>query len=511
MDKTTEQQNNKRIAKNTLLLYIRTMFTMAISLFSSRVILETLGVEDYGIYSVVGGVVAMFSVISGALSSSISRFLTFEIGKKSPTEQLRNVFSTGINIQLGISVITLLLGEIIGIWFLNNKMNIPIDRLNAANWALQCSLLTFIVGLLSIPYNAAIIAYEKMSAFAYISILEALLKLVVVFLLYVSPIDKLVFYVVLLLVVALIIRTTYVLYCTRNFEITHYKLIWDKGLLKQMTGFAVWNFFTNSAYIFNTQGVNILINIFFGVGVNAARGIAVQMETAIKKFVMDFTTAINPQIIKNYAAGNMDAMHKLICRGSKFSFLLMFCMSLPFLFETPTVLKLWLNKAPEHTVTFFRLAIICTMIDLLGNTGYTACMATGNIKKYVMAVTSAGCLVFPLTWGGYAMGMPVEACYIIFAFIYLLVDIIRLFLMKSMVGFPPGLFIKQVCSRIFLVSVAAVIVPIIIVNLVESSLTRFVLNGILCVASAIVSSYFLGLDSNERDYVRELLLKKLKR
>lgn len=501
---------NKRIAKNTLLLYIRTLFVMVISLFTSRVILNALGIEDYGIYNVIGGVVAMFSVISGALSSSISRFLTFELGK-GYSARLNEIFSTSLNIQLCLSLIILILGEIVGLWFLNYKINIPEGRLYAANWVLQCSLLTFIINLISIPYNAAIIAHEKMSAFAYISILEVALKLIIAYLCYVSPVDKLITYSILLVCVSIVIRITYGIYCNYNFEETRYKKIYDRTLIKEMTGFAGWSFFTNCAYIFNTQGVNILINLFFGVGMNAARGIAVQVETAIKKFVIDFTTAINPQITKNYAAGNMEVMYKLICRGSKFSYLLMFCLSLPFLFETPTILKLWLNIVPEHTTAFFRLSIIGTLIDLLGNTGYTACMATGKIKKYVLIVTSIGCMVFPLSWMAYTLGMPVESCYIIFAIIYLIVDIVRLRLMRQMIGFPPMMFVKDVFMRILSVTILSVSLPIIVVLLFDSSLYRMFANGCLCLCSALLCSFFAGLDKGEKQAIRSRILAKIRK
>lgn len=253
--------NNKRIAKNTLLLYIRTLFIMLITLYTSRVILNTLGVSDYGIYNVVGGVVAMFSVISSSLSSSISRFITYELGH-GDFERLKRIFTTSVNIQIGISFVILVLAETFGLWFLNTKMNIPANRMTAANWVLQCSLISFIINLISLPYNACIIAHEKMSAFAYISILEAILKLTVVYMLLISPYDKLSTYAVLLVIVALLIRLAYGQYCKRHFEESRYKFVYDKPLIKEMTGFAGWSFFGNGAYMLNTQGVDMLINIF---------------------------------------------------------------------------------------------------------------------------------------------------------------------------------------------------------------------------------------------------------
>lgn len=319
-DQTLE--NNKRIAKNTLFLYLRMFLMMAISLFTSRIILSTLGVSDYGIYNVVGGVVAMFGLLSGSITNSITRFLTFELGKKDYF-QLQKVFSTSLNVMMVLSFVIVVIGEVVGIWFLNYKMNIPEGRMDAANWAFQCSLMTFVMNLISIPYNSTIVAHEKMSAFAYISIFEVIMKLLIVYSLYVSPFDKLKSYVVLLLVLSFVIRLIYGFYCKRHFEEATYHFINDKVLLKKMTSFAGWNFFGQGAYMMNNQGVNIVINLFFGVTVNAARGIATQVNNAVNQFVANFMMALNPQITKSYASGELDEMHKLVYRGSKFSYFLM--------------------------------------------------------------------------------------------------------------------------------------------------------------------------------------------
>ena len=373
--------------------------------------------------------------------------------------------------------------------------------MHAANWVLFSALLSFAVNLISIPYNAAIIAHERMSAFAYVSILEVSFKLLVAYLLFISSWDRLIVYSILLVVVSVVICLVYGIYCNRNFMESKYRWVYNKTLVKEMTGFAGWSFFTNCAYIFNTQGVNILINLFFGVGCNAARGIAIQMEGAIKKFVLDFTTAINPQIIKNYASGKFEELYKLICRGARFSYLLLFCLALPFLFETPTILKLWLNIVPDHTVAFFRLSIIATLIDLLGNSGYTACMATGNIRKYSIVITSVGCLVFPLSWLFFKLGFPVESCYVIFASIYLMVDIVRLFLMKQLIGFPALMFVKDVVVRIVFVSMLSVVLPLVVVMKMEPSIYRLVVCGLACFISSSIVSFFFGLSSGEREMV----------
>ena len=493
--------NNKRIAKNTLLLYFRTIIIMLVSLYTSRVILNVLGVEDYGIYNVVGGFVAMFSMISGALSASISRFLTFELGR-GDKKRLNQVFSMSVNIQVAIILIVLLVGVSLGGWFLNEKMNIPVERMAAANWVLYCSLVVFCINLISIPYNACIIAHEHMNAFAYVSILDAFLKLAVCYMIAISPFDKLVSYAVLLAVAALLVRLVYGIYCKRHFVECHYRWTKDTLLFKQMFGFSGWSFLTNTCNIFNTQGVNILINMFFGVALNAARGIANQVEGAIMQFVYNFTMALNPQITKNYAVGNTNEMFKLVCRGAKFSYFLLLLFAMPMMFEAEQVLTIWLKIVPDKTVVFLRLTIIGSMINMLGNTGYTACMATGNIRRYVIIISGVGCLVFPLTWIAFKFGLPAESAYIIFILVHIGVTSVRLYVMKGLLQFPPMMFMKDVVLKIVAVTVVAVMVPLFIFKQMDSTFLRLVVTILVCTLSTCICIYTIGLTRNERIKVK---------
>lgn len=496
------QQNNKRIAKNTLLLYVRMFFMMAISLFTSRVILQTLGVTDYGINNVVGGLVAMFSLLSGSLSGAISRFITYELGK-GRFDRLKTVFSTSVNIQLIMAVVIIVVAEIVGGWFLNHKMNIPADRINAANWVLQCSTLAFAVQLVSIPYNASIIAHEKMSVFAYISIVEVVLKLAIVYMLYISPFDKLISYTVLLLCVAIIVRILYGNYCSRHFEECKYKLCLDKPLFKEMASFAGWNFLGSTTYMLNTQGVNMLINVYFGVLLNAARGVAVQVEGAINQFVNNFMTALNPQITKCYAAGEKEAMITLVCRGSKFSFFIMLLIILPFEFETEFILKLWLGFVPEESTIFLRLVLIASMANLIGNPLYTAIMATGKIKHYQIIGTLYTSLIFIFTWLAYKFKLPAYATYVIYAFIYFTLIFIRLLELKRLIGFPILLFFQSVLVRIVLVSFTALFVPYIVYLMIENLCLRFGLVTFISILWTGTCCYFIGLDKREQLFFRQ--------
>ena len=482
---------------------------MLITLYTSRVILEQLGVDDYGIYNVVGGVVAMFSVISSALSSSISRFITFELGK-GDIKRLTTIFSTSVNIQLGLSAIILLVGETVGLWFINYKMNIPADRLVSANWVLQCSLLTFCINLISVPYNSCIIAHEKRSAFAYISILEAALKLLICYMLIVSPIDKLIAYSLLMLFVAILIRFVYGLYCARNFEECKYRMCYEKEIVKEMTGFAGWSFFPNVAWIFNTQGVSVLINLFFGVALNAARGIASQVESAVMLFVHNFTTALNPQITKYYANGDKENMFLLMCRGTKFTYFLTLLMVLPLFLETEYVLQLWLKEVPTHTVIFVQLSIIGSIINNIGNTCYTACQATGNIKRYSIVVTTVGFLVFPLTWLCFKWGLPVESTYIIFILVYICVSIANMLMTRWLLQFPLSMFLRKALLPMVSTTVLSAILPVLLCTHMQSSFIRFLVICIVSVLSTCVVIYIIGLTQGEKDLLNKKIFNRIK-
>ena len=498
---TESANNNKRIAKNTLLLYVRMLFSMVVSLFTSRVILNTLGVEDFGIYNVVGGIVAMFTIISGSLTSAISRFLTFELGK-GDKEKLKTIFSTSVNIQLGLSAIIILIGEVVGIWFLNNQMNIPAERMMAANYILQCSLGIFVLNLLSVPYNASIIAHEKMGAYAYISILDIVLKLTVAYAIMLTPFDRLISYGVLLLAESIFIRLIYGLYSKRNFEECTYHLIYDKAVLRKMVSFAGWNFLGVTAGTLNTQGVNILMNVYFGVAVNAARGIAVQASAAISQFVQSFTTAVNPQITKSYAAGDMTYMHTLVCQSSKFSAYLFLLMAIPLSVETPEIFEIWLKNPPDYAVLFFRLSLLGTLMDtVLANSLMTAIFATGDIKKYQVYVTICGGTVFPLTWLAYLMGASPDSTYIIYFIIYCVVLYVRLHVIQQKVHLLIKEYVRRVLVNFIPVAVLSYLVPISIAYLMPASFGRILITTIVSVVITCAIIYSIGLTIGERNMV----------
>ena len=505
---STEHQNNKRIAKNALLLYFRLLITMGIGLYTSRVVLNALGVNDYGIYNIVGGVVAMLSMFTSSLSAATSRFFAFTLGKQDE-RKLKSVFSTSINIQILMAITIVVVAEILGYFFLN-RLNIPVDRFAAAYWIFHFAILSFAINVISVPYNSAIIAHERMSAFAYISILEAFLKLIVAFLISVSTYDKLITYALLMAVVAVTVRVTYGIYCRLNFKECRYRFVFDKSLFKDMLGFAGWNFFGSGAYLFNTQGVNIVTNIFFGVVTNAARGITNQVESVVKQFVTSFTTAINPQITKSYAAGNLDYMHSLVCRGAKFSYLLMLFFVIPLMFEADTVLSLWLKKYPPEAPLFLKLSLIGTMFDMLGNSTANAAWATGNIKRYYIIVSSVGCLVFPLSWISFALGCDAYFSYVIFAVIYAIVMLVKVYIIKDLVKFPVKRFFTEVLLKIILTTLFAFVLPsVAYYSLIDHGICRFFVVVIVSEISIICSILTFGLTKGERETIIKTFKEKI--
>lgn len=500
--------NKKRLAKNTMLLYIRTIIIMGVNLFASREILRILGVEDYGIYNVVGGFVTMFSLLSGSLSGSISRFITFELGKPSEN-QLNKIFCTSINIQIVLSIIVVIVAELFGVWFLNNQMNIPFERLGVANWLLQFSIITFVINLISLPYNVTIIAHEDLNIFAYITLVEASLKLVIIYLLIISPIDKLVTYGLLLVVVSLIVRLIYGVYCKHRYQECRYHIVLDKTILKNMFKFAGWNLFGSASYLFNTNGVDIISNIFFGVSINAARGITLQASNAVRQFVINFTTALNPQIIKTYAADQCEECFSTVMMGAKFSFYLVLFFFVPLVIDADYVLRLWLGNVTEFTTLFFRLSLIGIVIQMPCVPLATLVVATGNIKKYFLWMGIWGSLIFPISYVLFYLGAPAYSSYIVYILDYLILVYIRLYLLDKLINFSMVIFYRQVILPILGVLVLAFILPLICLYYLDESLGRLFLILLLGTLSILTAVYTVGLSSHEKESIRNIVRRKL--
>lgn len=489
---------SSRIAKNTLLLYMRMLLLMAIGLFTSRVILQTLGVEDFGTYNVVGGFVAMFTVISGTLSSAASRFLNYEMGKGNE-DKLSKVFSSTVIIHILLAVVIAVLAELFGVWYVNEKLVVAPERLEAANWVFHFSVLSFCITLLTVPYNAAIIAHERMDAFAYISIFEGVAKLIICYLLLVSPIDRLVFYAILQFAVNLITRGLYYLYCKRHFRESnvHFKL--EKDILKEIFGFASWNFIGSASSVLRNQGGNILINLFFGPVVNAARGIANQVLNAVQGFVSNFMTALNPQITQSYASGDRNYMMTLVFYGSRLSFYMLLFLSLPILMNTDYLLHLWLTTVPEHSVLFVQLILVFTMIEALSYTLITTQLATGNIRNYQLIVGGLQLMNLPASYIILKFGGPPETILYVALFFAFCCLATRLIMLRKMVGLRVRDFAKNVLLNVLVVSVTSATIPSVLKHFMKEDLLSFILVSMVCVVCTVLSVYFIGFNKKERE------------
>ena len=510
MPQSNKGEREKVVAKNTIILYFRLLFTMAVSLYTSRVVLDTLGVSDYGIYNVVGGFVTMFSLISGAMTTATQRFLSFAIGE-GKTKEVTSLFSTAVIIHIGLALIILIAGETIGVWFVANKMNFPPGRYTAAIWVFEFSLLTFLVSVINVPYNAAIIAYEKMSAFAYISIIEVVLKLVIVYLLLITPFDRLIFYAILMAVVQLGVQLIYASYTHRKIKTCHCNWKLNHEYFKQMTSFVSWNLIGSLAGVCKDQGLNVVLNLFFGTAVNAARGVAIQVSTAINRFVTNFQMAMNPQIVKLYAAGEKKEMFKLVFRGSRFSYLLLLCLSLPVVIEAPFILNIWLVKVPDYTVVFLRLIIFTALIDSLSNTLITSMHASGKVRDYQIVVGGLSLLTLPFAYILLKMGYSPTSALVASLIISVACLFARVALLSKLIDFPAISFLLNVALKMFILTIASYIIPLALYHFTAVNWWTFILVCLVSFVSGVIFSYCLGIEKHERDVIVSKVKEKLHR
>jgi O-antigen/teichoic acid export membrane protein len=495
-------ENNKRIAKNAMFLYFRLLITLGISLYTVRLVLEILGVVDFGIYNVAGGIVFMMEFLKSSMSASVQRFLSYELGNKNYT-QLNKVFSMSINIHILIIIFVLIIAETIGLWFVNTQLIIPIDRINAANWVYQFSVFTFIVGLFTTSYNAVIVSEERMEIYSYVSIFETIAKLAIVLFLYQIEFDKLITYSILISTLSLLILIFYIFYCNKNFPSTRYIFISEKKLFYKLLNFGQWNLFGGIAGVAMGQGTNILLNIFFGPAINAARGVAYQVGGAINLFVVNLQVAINPQIVKSYAVDDTKYMHELIFQGSKFSFYLVYLLCLPILFETEYIFNLWLTNVPEYTIIFTKLIFISILIDSLSGSLMTAAQASGIIKKYQMIIGGLLLINLPVSYIFLKLGYPPQVTLFVSIFISIIALFCRLFIVSKLVNISVILFFKKVLKPVLLIAVLSPIMPLILKLAIQPSFMSFFLTILLTVLSVTTSIYWFGLATKEKKYLEQ--------
>lgn len=494
-----------RIAKNTLALYVRMGVTMLVTLWSSRLILQALGVDDFGIYNVVAGVIILFTFLNAAMAGTTQRFLNFELGRKN-FDRLAKVFSTSVIVHVFIAGTVLILSETLGLWFLNSELNIPAERLTAANWVYQFAIAGTVVGILRMPYNAVVIAYERMGILAALSIAECLGKFGIIFLLGLGGIDKLVGYAAFIFAVQLVTATANVIYCKRAFpQITKLQLPRESALFKEILTYSSWNLISGVAILSASQGVNMVVNIFCGVAVNAALGLANQVNGAVNQFVGNFQTAFQPQITKSYAENDTVYFMRLIFGASKISYALLLVLALPIFINAEFVLGLWLGDVPEHTATFVQLIIIFSMIDAVNGPLWMSIGATGDLCLYACCVSALNLLNLPLAYFLLKIGCVPETALIVRIATNLAMMASRLIILRKKVALPARAFLRKVCCPDLLVLLVVLPLPLFLKNTVHNEILGAILSSAMAIALCVPAIWILALDMRERELVKAMV------
>ena len=499
--------DNKRIAKNTLFLYFRMMLIMGVNLYVSRVVLRTLGVEDFGLYNVVGGIVTMFTFLNGALGGATSRFITLELGKKN-YGRLNQIFNTALAIHVCIALAIFVLAETVGLWLFFEKMTIPAERLNASLWVYQISIITCFFSLTQVPYNATIIAHEEMKVYAYVGIVEVFARLAIAFLLFISPVDKLVFYALLLFLLQTGVMLFYRFYCTRKYKECRIRVYREKALYKDMFSYAGISMIGNLSVMAQGQGLNLLLNIFFSPVVNAARGIAYQVQGAIIQFSNNFMTAVSPQIVKRYAEGNVEDMMKLVVQSSCFSFYLLLLLALPICLEADYILKLWLGEYPPYTTTFLILIVLLCLIQSLNSPRTTVFQATGKIALVNLTVGVILCMVFPLAYLFLKMGGEPEMVFVAAIITVVCSDLVSIFVLKKYVNFSVRHYLKEVHLRCFSVLVLSSAISYYLFDLIPKGGWRFIYTCFVSCCSTSICCFYVGMRREMRLNILNFIIER---
>lgn len=483
--------------------------SMLVSLYTSRIVLNTLGVEDFGIYNVVGGIVVMFSFLNGAMATATQRFLSFEIGRHD-FSKLKKIFSVSVTIHILIALVIVLIAETFGLWFLNTKMNIPAERMEAAQWVYQFSVLSCAISVSQVPYNATIIAHEKMNVYAYVSIAEVSLKLIIVFLLVWIGIDKLKLYAILIFSVSLIITAFYYTYCKHKFKECHYSFYWDKSLFSSLINFSGWYLLGNLAWMTMGQGLNILLNIFFGPIINTAWGIAFQINAVINGFVSNIRMAINPQIVKSYAAGDVIYMHKLVFESAKYSFYLLLLLTLPFILETNTILHIWLKMVPDYAIIFCQLVLINSLIQCFDGSFGMVFQAIGKIKENQLLGGLTYLFVLPTSYVLLKNGNPPETIFYVQIIATIIVAfVIKLYLLIKIAGIPASYYYRSLILPVAKVTAVSIILPILFKENMAEGIVRLFTIGLTSSFSIIFTIYFIGIDTETKIRLKSIIRSRI--
>lgn len=500
--------NNKRIAKNTIMLYIRMFISMVVGLYTSRVVLATLGVEDYGIYGVVGGVVAMMGFLNASMSGATSRFLTFELGR-GDKDRLAKTFSSALIVHIAIAIIVFILAETVGLWFLCNKLNIPEGRMEAAHWVYQFSILATMLSITQVPYNATIIAHEKMDVYAYMEILNVSLKLLIVYLLCIGNFDKLILYASLMLAVSILIMMVYRIYAIRHFPEAHFHWIWDKTYLRPLLSFSGWDLYGNACVIARQQGTNFLINIFYGVVFNAASGIATTVQGTISGLAFNIILAFRPQIIKQYAKGNVEDMSKLVGNAVCFTTILFGCMSIPLILETHYIMKAWLGVIPEKSEIFCQILLIASFLGLLNNIWNTCIHATGKIKEISIFSGTFFLISLPIIYVVFQFKAPVESAYLVFILSIVFVNVSNLLIIKKKIPKLKLNFVFLNYIKVIIVLMASYYITSLFKAQMQETFIRLLVDCFICWIIIFASSFIFILNKKQKKSIISKICPKL--
>lgn len=502
--------DSKVIAKNTLLLYIRMIILMVVALYTSRIVFSALGVEDFGIYNVVGGVVMVLGFLNGTLSTASSRFIVVAIGENN-IEKMQRVFSNVFFLNAILAIVVFIFAETIGLWFVINKMQIPIDRQYAAQWVYQISIITIIFNILSVPYNAAIIAHEKMKAFAYITLFDAFGKLALAYIVQIIHYDKLITYAILLLCIQIIDRIIYTQYCLRNFKETRIKRsLWDNKIFKEMLHFISWSSYGSFVSVGFTQGLNILLNLFFGPAVNAARSIAVQIQNTVLAFTNNFQTAINPQLMMSTSQKKYEDAQKLLIASSKFSFYMLCILGLPIIAETNIIIQFWLGSIPDYVVSFCRIILIISIFSSLANPLRMINQAQGDIKKFQLYECTLLLFIVPISY----MVLRIWNIPILVFWVHLIIELIAQYIRLKIVLPKINISIKAYFNLVYIRIIPVFLIPILFIilinNLIEYGIFRLIVSSLIIELLIFTTIYLIGLSPTEKTYINSILKKKLR-
>ncbi len=493
--------NRKTVVKNTLFLYVRMFITVLVGLYTSRVVLNTLGVSDYGVYNVVGGVITTMTFLNTAMLAATQRFMSFELGR-GDYDKLKRVFMTAVSTYAIIALIVVVIGETVGLWIVNEKLNIPEGRMYAANWVYQASILIFLFSMFTIPFNTAIVAHEKMSVYAYISILDAVLKLAMVYLLLVIPYDKLEVYAILMAGISVVPLLCYALYCFKNFAECRIRFIYDRALMREMFAYAGWSVLGNMAFNWKDQGSNIILNMFKGTAQNAARGVGMHVSAIINSFAYNFMMALSPQITKQYAAGEYEESRRLVYAGSKFSYFLLMIIMVPLVINIDYILELWLIKVPEYTSQFTIYSLIASLLYALSGCVTTAIQATGKVKWFQIGVSIIIFSELPIAWMLMELGYPPYAVMWPSLMTYTIAIVFRFWLLKRYVlGYSWKDYICQVVARCLFVSGLCFAICWYIFRPVQASIWYVLFSSSVSLVISAVMILYIGLQKSEREYV----------